>query len=78
MTLIATVANTNLLHRGGAVGLRFAQSCTSAFLALGGVGCAGWRAKAVEIHQAFAARNLSSGGSADLLAMALFVDRLEA
>jgi hypothetical protein len=27
MTLIATVADTNLLHRGGAEGLRFAQSC---------------------------------------------------
>jgi triphosphoribosyl-dephospho-CoA synthase len=30
-----------------------------------------------EIHQAFVSRNLSPGGSADLLAMALFVDRLE-
>ncbi|MEH2476713.1 triphosphoribosyl-dephospho-CoA synthase [Nitrobacteraceae bacterium AZCC 2146] len=77
MTLIAAVADTNLLHRRGAEGLRFAQSCASAFLALGGVGCPGWRARAVEIHQAFVARNLSPGGSADLLAMALFVDRLD-
>ncbi|MFB9264050.1 triphosphoribosyl-dephospho-CoA synthase MdcB [Bradyrhizobium erythrophlei] len=77
MTLIANVADTNLLHRGGAEGLRFAQACASAFLAQGGVGSPGWRAEAVAIHQAFVARNLSPGGSADLLAMALFVDRLE-
>lgn len=77
MTLIATVVDTNLLHRGGREGLSFAQTCASAFLARGGVGCSGWRERAVEIHQAFVARNLSPGGSADLLAMAMFVDRLE-
>jgi len=77
MTLIANVADTNLLHRGGPEGLRFAQASASAFLAAGGVGPAGWRTRAVDIHHAFVARNLSPGGSADLLAMALFVDRLE-
>ena len=77
MTLIANVADTNLLHRGGPEGLRFAQASASAFLAAGGVGSAGWRTCAVDIHHAFVARNLSPGGSADLLAMALFVDRLE-
>ena len=77
MTLIANVADTNLLHRGGPEGLRFAQASASAFLAAGGVGSAEWRRRAVDIHHAFVARNLSPGGSADLLAMALFVDRLE-
>lgn len=77
MTLIADVTDTNLLHRGGAEGLHFAQDSASAFLAAGGVGRHGWRERAIEIHQAFVARNLSPGGSADLLAMALFVDRLE-
>jgi triphosphoribosyl-dephospho-CoA synthase len=78
MTLIASVVDTNLLHRGGAEGLRFAQASASAFLAQGGVACPGWRARALAIHRAFVARNLSPGGSADLLAMALFVERLEA
>jgi triphosphoribosyl-dephospho-CoA synthase len=78
MALIATVVDTNLLHRGGAEGLSFAQACACAFLASGGVGCPGWRGRAVEIHRAFVARNLSPGGAADLLAMALLVDRLEA
>ncbi|WP_076866040.1 triphosphoribosyl-dephospho-CoA synthase MdcB [Bradyrhizobium mercantei] len=77
MALIAQVADTNLLHRGGADGLRFAQTSASAFLATAGVGSSGWRERAAEIHHAFVAHNLSPGGSADLLAMALFVDRLE-
>ncbi|SFN78602.1 triphosphoribosyl-dephospho-CoA synthase [Bradyrhizobium sp. Rc3b] len=77
MRLIAEVTDTNLLHRGGAEGLRFAQESASSFLTAGGVGSPGWRRHAAGIHQAFVSRNLSSGGSADLLAMALFVDRLE-
>lgn len=77
MRLIANITDTNLLHRGGAEGLRFAQASASAFLARGGVGIIGWRERAVDIHRAFVERNLSPGGSADLLAMALFVDRLE-
>ena len=77
MALIAAVVDTNLLHRGGPAGLSFAQTSASTFLASGGVGCFGWRARAAEIHRAFVARNLSPGGAADLLAMAMFVDRLE-
>lgn len=77
MRLITEVTDTNLLHRGGAEGLCFAQANASAFLAAGGVGSPGWRRRAADIHQAFVIRNLSPGGSADLLAMALFVDRLE-
>jgi triphosphoribosyl-dephospho-CoA synthase len=78
MALIATVADTNLLHRGGAAGLEFAHGRARAFLEAGGVGAANWRDRATAIHRAFVARNLSPGGCADLLAMALFVDRSEA
>jgi triphosphoribosyl-dephospho-CoA synthase len=78
MALIASVEDTNLLHRGGAVGLAFAQAQASTFLAEGGVAQTDWQARATAIHRAFTARNLSPGGCADLLAMALFVDRLEA
>jgi triphosphoribosyl-dephospho-CoA synthase len=77
MRLIAEVTDTNLLHRGGPEGLRFAQASASSFLAAGGVGSSEWRRRAADIHQAFVSRHLSPGGSADLLAMALFVDRLE-
>jgi triphosphoribosyl-dephospho-CoA synthase len=77
MRLIADVTDTNLLHRGGAEGLHFAQASAASFFAAGGVGSPGWRKCAADIHQAFVSRNLSPGGSADLLAMALFVDGLE-
>lgn len=78
MTLIATVVDTNLLHRGGAEGLQFAQACAAAFLASGSIRYLGWRTRALDVHKAFMTRGLSPGGSADLLAMAMFVDRLDA
>ena len=78
MTLIATLADTNLLHRGGAAGLDFAHAQARSFIEGGGVGTAGWCDRATALHQTFVARNLSPGGCADLLAMALFVDWEEA
>lgn len=75
--LIAELEDTNLLHRGGAAGLRFAQRSARAFLAAGGVGRPGWRQVAEKIHCAFVARRLSPGGAADLLAMSLFAMAIE-
>jgi triphosphoribosyl-dephospho-CoA synthase len=75
--LIAGICDTNLLHRGGADGLRYASEAASSFLSNGGVGAPDWRARAAAVHAAFVARRLSPGGSADLLAMTLFVDALE-
>lgn len=75
--LIAALEDTNLLHRGGAAGLRFAQRSALAFLAAGGVGHPGWRQAAEKIHRAFVARRLSPGGAADLLAMSLFAMAIE-
>jgi len=77
MALIAAVDDTNLLHRGGPNGLAFAQAAARTFLAGGGVGDASWRDRARHIHEDFVARRLSPGGCADLLAMTLFVDRME-
>jgi len=76
--LIAAVADTNLLHRGGLAGLRFAQRAARVFLEEGGVGRRDWRERALAVHRAFVARRLSPGGSADLLAMSLFVQACEA
>lgn len=77
IALIAQVEDTNLLHRGGAAGLRLAQDGAAAFLARGGVGAPGWRQAAEGLHHRFSARNLSPGGSADLLAITLFLDMTE-
>jgi len=71
--LIARLEDTNLLHRGGSEGLRFAQRRAQGFLDRGGVGTDDWRGRAHRIHREFVARRLSPGGSADLLAMSLFV-----
>jgi triphosphoribosyl-dephospho-CoA synthase len=75
--LIASVEDTNLLHRGGLDGLRFARAATKRFLHEGGVAKPDWRTRARSVHQSFIARHLSPGGSADLLAMTLFVEAQE-
>jgi triphosphoribosyl-dephospho-CoA synthase len=75
--LIASVEDTNLLHRGGLDGLRFARRTTRLFVDEGGVRRPGWRARAQSIHENFVIRRLSPGGAADLLAMTLFVDAHE-
>jgi len=71
--LVAQLPDTNLLHRGGAEGLRFAQTAALDFLAAGGVAHPAWRTRAESVHRSFVARRLSPGGSADLLAATLFV-----
>jgi triphosphoribosyl-dephospho-CoA synthase len=75
--LIATLQDTNLLHRGGLAGLQYAQQEARQFLAAGGVRQLDWRKRAENVHQRFTARNLSPGGSADLLAMSLFAQAFE-
>ena len=76
--ILESMEDTNLLHRGGAVGLRFAQETAAGFLEQGGVGQPEWRERAAAVHRAFVARHLSPGGCADLLATTLFLDALEA
>jgi len=75
--LIAAVEDTNLLHRRGIEGLRYAHETTRRFIDDGGVGLSDWRARAKAVHDEFIARWLSPGGSADLLAMTLFVENRE-
>jgi triphosphoribosyl-dephospho-CoA synthase len=75
--LIASVRDTNLLHRGGEEGALYAVKSATAFLLAGGVGAPDWRARAAAVHAGFVARRLSPGGCADLLAMTMFVDALE-
>ncbi|KUY52343.1 triphosphoribosyl-dephospho-CoA synthase MdcB [Burkholderia sp. RF2-non_BP3] len=76
--LIAALDDTNLLHRGGQAGLDFARATARAFVARGGIRARDWRLRATAAHHAFVARRLSPGGAADLLAMSVFVDALEA
>jgi triphosphoribosyl-dephospho-CoA synthase len=75
--LLGSMEDTNLLHRGGAAGLRFAQEQAAGFLRQGGVEQVQWRERAAAVHRAFIARRLSPGGCADLLAITLFLDALD-
>lgn len=74
--ILASLDDTNLLHRGGANGLAHARRVAADFLASGGVAAADWQVRAAAIHHGFIQRRLSPGGSADLLAATLFVDRI--
>jgi triphosphoribosyl-dephospho-CoA synthase len=66
--LIAATCDANLLHRGGADGLRCASEAAALFPLHGGIGAPHWRAWDSAVHAAFVARRLSPGGCADLLA----------
>jgi triphosphoribosyl-dephospho-CoA synthase len=74
--IIAVLDDTNLAHRGGLVGLRFAQAQAQAFLHAGGAARPDALAHAQAIHHTFVARRLSPGGAADVLAAAGFVERV--
>ncbi|MEF3081537.1 triphosphoribosyl-dephospho-CoA synthase MdcB [Luteimonas sp. SMYT11W] len=73
MHLVAHVDDLNLLHRGGAEGLHWAREQATGFIDGGGAFAPGWRARLQTICNAFAARRLSPGGSADLLACSWFL-----
>jgi triphosphoribosyl-dephospho-CoA synthase len=75
--LIAKLEDTNLLYRGGAEGLHYAQQLAQRFLDAGGVRQPHWHARARAVHHAFVERRLSPGGAADLLAMSVFAAHLE-
>jgi triphosphoribosyl-dephospho-CoA synthase len=77
IALIARVEDTCLLHRGGLAALREAQAGARAALALGGNVTAAGRRAVRALEAALLRHNASPGGSADLLAAALFLDALD-
>lgn len=73
---LAVLDDTNLAHRGGLPGLRWAQAQARAFLARGGMFQPDALVQAQALHQAFVQRRLSPGGCADLLAAACWLARM--
>lgn len=71
--LMAQVADTNVLHRGGEQGAALVRRHARRFLAQGGTAHAQWRQAALDCHRVFMRHRLSPGGAADLLAAACFV-----
>ena len=74
--LMASMDDTNILHRGGAAGAVLVRSAAQRFLAMGGTANPGWKAEALACHRSFTERSLSPGGAADLLAAACLVWQL--
>lgn len=75
-SVIATLDDSNLAHRGGMEGLRSAQKAARGFLAAGGASRPGGLAAAQRIGDEFVRRRLSPGGAADTLAAACWMQRL--
>jgi triphosphoribosyl-dephospho-CoA synthase len=71
--LMAGVADTNVLHRGGPAGALVVRSHARRFLGAGGTADPGWQELALEGHRLFVAHRLSPGGAADLLAASCLV-----
>jgi triphosphoribosyl-dephospho-CoA synthase len=78
MALMAEVEDSNILYRGGAEALLFTREIARDFLVHGGISHPDWQERVASIHRQFIYRNLSPGGCADLLAMSLFVDQMDA
>ena len=76
--LMAALDDSNLAHRGGLEGLRFAQQAARGFLADDGAAHPLAEARAEAIGQDFEARRLSPGGSADMLAAVCWMVRVGA
>ncbi len=78
LALMAALPDTCIAHRGGLAGVLLVQEGAQRVLDLGGVGVPEGR----KAYEAFCRQlengKLSPGGSADLLAAALFLDRLSA
>jgi triphosphoribosyl-dephospho-CoA synthase len=76
LEIMSQLNDTCILHRGGEYGLTRTQEGAKRVLRQGGVGCV----SGIKALQAFdnllESLNLSPGGSADLLAAALMLDRI--
>ena len=75
--LMENLSDTNVIHRGNKDGLAFVQNSAREFLQKGGVLQKDWKEKVLQLHNTFILKNLSPGGSADLLASSYFIYTLE-
>ena len=68
--------DTNVLHRSGTDGLRLMRGAAADILAAGGTCSEQGRGLTTAAMRLFVERNISPGGSADLLAVAFFLNFL--
>ena len=73
MNLMAYNQDTNIISRGGLEGLSYVKEEANKFLSLGGIDnkeCYGYLSS---LNEEFIRKNISPGGTADLLAVAIFL-----
>jgi triphosphoribosyl-dephospho-CoA synthase len=75
--LMAELDDTCVLYRGGVEALEVVKSGARAVLLAGGYGSANGRKQMRKLDRELIRRNLSPGGSADLLAATIFLDTVE-
>ena len=77
MAIMARLDDTCLLHRGGVAALQTAQRGALAVLVVGGTSTSAGILRLNRLHAELMALWASPGGSADLLGVTLFLDRLQ-
>ena len=77
MAIMASLEDTCLLHRGGVAALEAAKAGARAVLEAGGTAEPEGLERLHRLHEELMALWASPGGSADLLGVTLFLDRLE-
>ncbi|WP_392559201.1 triphosphoribosyl-dephospho-CoA synthase CitG [Orbus mooreae] len=73
--LLAYNDDTNLVSRGGMAGLQYVQDAAKSIIAIGGMIQQGGKQKLLELDQQLIKRNLSPGGTADLIAITWFLSQ---
>lgn len=74
--LMTVVEDSNVAARGGIPGLLYVQESAEQALSLGGAYTAAGRSFLQQMNSEFVSRNISPGGSADLLSASLYIDSL--
>ncbi|WP_312831730.1 triphosphoribosyl-dephospho-CoA synthase CitG [Sedimentibacter saalensis] len=75
--LMSISDDSNIINRGGLEGLEFVKSVSKEFLKTGIIFEDGFREKIQEMNNMFVEKNISPGGSADLLSITIFFGMLE-
>ena len=77
LAVMAVLDDTCVLHRGGVAGLELVRRGAASVLDAGGVRSPEGRRRLAWLDERCRARRLSPGGAGDVLAAAMFLDRLE-
>ncbi|WP_019228955.1 triphosphoribosyl-dephospho-CoA synthase CitG [Sedimentibacter sp. B4] len=75
--LMSISDDSNIVNRGGLEGLEFVKAASKEFLETGIIYEDGYREKIREMNNLFVEKNISPGGSADLLSITIFFGLLE-